>query len=45
MVGAGRRRSKRGGLCFANQLGNLKEGYYEYKDSDPANTEPKNTGG
>ncbi len=34
-----------GGIVLANQLGNLKEGYYEYKDSDPANTEPKNTGG
>ena len=44
MVGAGGGGAS-GGIVLANQLGNLKEGYYEYKDSDPANTEPKNTGG
>ena len=44
MIGAGGSGAS-GGIVLANQLGNLKEGYYEYKDSDPANTAPRNTGG
>ncbi len=34
-----------GGIVLANQLGTLNKGYKDYKDEDPENTIPANTGG